>query len=626
MCLAPLACPALRRVLSWPAICVWAWAWSLLLLPGASQADTLQLTRALAVVSDGDRFPDASSGSIVDLPDEWRNAKIHQEGPVWYRMAFDRPAPGSARQPLALYIDRACSNLQVDFNGERLYGHGRMEDPIRRGCRESHLIPLPQHLLKVRDNVLDIKLAGYPLANVASRTRAAGLSVLEIGSLDELAERQDATFRWRVLVPTAATSALMLLGALVLLVAWQRRREPHLAWFGALCLVWAATLARLWLARTELPNQVAEMLISSSVPLAVLCAVQFLLTHAHSRQRAVDVALWVQCLMLPISLLLSGPDRVFMISSSWYLLLMIEMLLALAWYLLLTWRQRREAFAGIAVVLAVTMAGATLMLLQQQGVLSEVQANAAQLASPLVLMAIGARLILEQMMTLRTAESQRDALERRIYETAGEAERNYAQMVEIRVEQVTQQERKRIAADLHDDLGAKLLTIVHTSDNERISTLAREALEEMRLSVRGLTGKPVRLIDALGDWRAEVVARLSQASVEGEWTAPQDDVPQTLSARAYVQTTRILREAVSNIIKHSGASICKITCKIIDGDFKLTIQDNGNGIPMELDGRLDRGHGMSSMKHRAKQIHGQCLVESGPGYGTVIRLTLPLGA
>ena len=69
---------------------------------------------------------------------------------------------------------------------------------------------------------------------------------------------------------------------------------------------------------------------------------------------------------------------------------------------------------------------------------------------------------------------------------------------------------------------------MHTSDNERISTLAREALEEMRLSVRGLTGKPVPLVDALGDWRAEVVSRLSQAGVDGDWNAPaDDDVPQT---------------------------------------------------------------------------------------------------
>ncbi len=213
-------------------------------------------------------------------------------------------------------------------------------------------------------------------------------------------------------------------------------------------------------------------------------------------------------------------------------------------------------------------------------------------------------------------------------EATAEIERNFAQLAELRVEQVTEQERKRIAADLHDDLGAKLLTIVHTSESERISTLAREALEEMRLSVRGLTGKPVRLVDALGDWRAEVVSRLAQAGIEGDWHAPaDDDVPQTLSARAYVQTTRILREAVSNIIKHSGASHCTVRCTHRRAaTSSSSMQDNGKGIPMELDGRLDRGHGMASMKHRAKQLQGQCLVESGPGYGTVIRLTLPLDA
>jgi signal transduction histidine kinase len=216
-------------------------------------------------------------------------------------------------------------------------------------------------------------------------------------------------------------------------------------------------------------------------------------------------------------------------------------------------------------------------------------------------------------------------LEVRIREATAQIERNFTQLADLKVEQVTERERKRIAADLHDDLGAKLLTIVHTSDNERISTLAREALEEMRLSVRGLTGKPVRLADALGDWRAEVVSRLAQSGVEAEWQAPsEDDVPGTLSARAFVQTTRIMREAVSNVIKHSGATRCSIRCILAEGDFQLVIQDNGNGIPAALDGRLDKGHGMASMKGRAKQLQGQCLVESGPGYGTVIRLTLPL--
>ena len=196
----------------------------------------------------------------------------------------------------------------------------------------------------------------------------------------------------------------------------------------------------------------------------------------------------------------------------------------------------------------------------------------------------------------------------------------------LRVDQIAEKERKRIAGDLHDDLGAKLLTIVHTSDNDRISTLAREALEEMRLSVRGLTGKPRVLYDSLADWRSEVVQRLGEAGIECEWRNPNDVIEEPLSSRTYVQTTRILREAISNIIKHSGAShvIISADVDLEHHVFTLVIQDNGKGIPLELDGRLDRGHGMTSMKHRAKQLSGQCLVESGPGFGTIIRLTLPL--
>jgi signal transduction histidine kinase len=81
---------------------------------------------------------------------------------------------------------------------------------------------------------------------------------------------------------------------------------------------------------------------------------------------------------------------------------------------------------------------------------------------------------------------------------------------------------------------------------------------------------------------------------------------------------------VSNIIKHSGSSHCDIAAVINQADFQIVIHDNGRGIPMQLDGKLDRGHGMSSMKSRAKQLQGQCLVESGPNLGTIIRLSLPL--
>jgi hypothetical protein len=168
-----------------------------------------------------------------------------------------------------------------------------------------------------------------------------------------------------------------------------------------------------------------------------------------------------------------------------------------------------------------------------------------------------------------------------VRELTTEFEGNFSQLAELRVEQVTEKERKRIAADLHDDLGAKLLTIVHTSESERISALAREALEDMRLSVKGLIGKPMRLADALADWRAETVARLSQSKVEVDWLSPIEETEHLLPSRGFVQTTRIVREAVSNIIKHSRATRCSVRCRIADGYFR---DDDPGQRPRHSDG------------------------------------------
>jgi signal transduction histidine kinase len=353
--------------------------------------------------------------------------------------------------------------------------------------------------------------------------------------------------------------------------------------------------------------------------------VQFLLRYAQYRNRWIDIALPLQCLLMPASLVLAGPDNLYPTASFWYLLLTLQTLGAAAFYLRTQFQARQRTFWPMTFLLCIASVALAMEFVSQAFGIRSTLTQLAQIATPLMMVPVGLGLLLQQGRALLVAEESKAHLESRIREATDEIERNFTQLAELRVEKVTERERKRIAADLHDDLGAKLLTIVHTSESERISTLAREALEEMRLSVRGLTGKPVRLIDALGDWRAEVISRLGQAGIEADWSAPADELPQTLSARAFVQTTRILREAVSNVIKHSGATHCSLSCLLAEGDVQIVVRDNGNGIPMELDGRLDRGHGLASMKHRAKLLQGQCLVESGPGYGTVIRLTLPLG-
>ncbi|HEY0957134.1 MAG TPA: ATP-binding protein [Roseateles sp.] len=367
--------------------------------------------------------------------------------------------------------------------------------------------------------------------------------------------------------------------------------------------------------------------------LLVLCGVQYLLRQMNWKRDWIDYALLIQCLVVPASLLLSG-GQVGLLGWIWHDVLSLELISAMGWALWLRWQRLKEQpeaesaqdFRLMRVLLPPTMLAllVDMVLVLVNEPLWQIASPWLTLTLPLLMLALGLQLVNDVAQARVDAEKRTAALEQRMAERIAEVERSHSQLAEQKLEQVTERERKRIAADLHDDLGAKLLTIVHTSESDRISTLAREALEEMRLSVRGLTGKPVHLIDAMGDWRAEVVSRLGQANILAEWKSPAEDIEHTFQARSYVQTTRILRESVSNIIKHSGATNATISAAVQDGDFILTIQDNGQGIPTELDGRLDRGHGMASMKSRAKQMHGQCLVESGPGWGTVIRLTIPL--
>ena len=578
-------------------------------LPAAAEP-VLLISGALAANATSDRFVPGTAVLPVQLPDDWAVTRPGYEGSVWYRTGFDLPPGTDPHELLALYIERACSNVEVYLNGRRIFSGG--------------LVSLPAALLQERGNLLDLQVQGHALARVASRQRAGGLSALKIGPQTVLAAEYEQRLFWNVSSVQIVGVVLAVLGLVTLALGWANRGESYLMHFGWLALAWALMSARLWWRDLPGDTGVMEFLFCVGFAPVVGLAVQFLLSYAGLRLRRIEIALAMQWVLVPATLALAGPNHLFVMASVWYALLMAEVFAAVGLYLRATWHSRRDDFWPMLLLLVALAFAALVELGVQHGVLGLPRIQMLQFAAPLMFIGVAMRLLQMFAHALQAAEAGRTTLEARVQEATAEIERNFTQLAELRVEQVTEKERKRIAGDLHDDLGAKLLTIVHTSESERISTLAREALEEMRLSVRGLTGKPMRLADALADWRAETVLRLGQANIEADWRGPVEETDQLLPARGFVQTTRILREAVSNIIKHSGASHCKVRCAISDRQFGLTIQDNGKGIPMELDGKLDRGHGMSSMKHRAKQMQGQCLVESGPGYGTVIRLTLPL--
>ena len=187
------------------------------------------------------------------------------------------------------------------------------------------------------------------------------------------------------------------------------------------------------------------------------------------------------------------------------------------------------------------------------------------------------------------------------------------------------EERARIADDLHDDLGAKLLSLAHASTlpgGGDVPALAREALDEMRLAVRNLKAQPTPLHEMVADWRAESVARLRAAAIAVDWEVRAADDGQLIPARVSLQLARVLREATTNVIRHSGASQCRVRVVVTEGEIDLRIEDNGRGL--DAGTALAAGMGLPNIERRARRLGGMQWLVPGEAGGLLVAVRIPL--
>jgi len=182
-------------------------------------------------------------------------------------------------------------------------------------------------------------------------------------------------------------------------------------------------------------------------------------------------------------------------------------------------------------------------------------------------------------------------------------------------------ERDRIARDLHDDIGAKLLTLIHESNSDRVAGLARAAVAEMREVVAGLRAQPLALGDALADWRAELAQRTAAAGCAMTWRQP-DAVPDTLlSPRQQLNLARILREAASNALRHAGARAIEVVIEIRDGALGIQMRHGG---AVNDPAQWREGTGLATMRRRVADLAGSIAWRREPAGGGEPALNLQL--
>ncbi|TXJ01502.1 MAG: hypothetical protein E6Q31_03755 [Aquabacterium sp.] len=176
-----------------------------------------------------------------------------------------------------------------------------------------------------------------------------------------------------------------------------------------------------------------------------------------------------------------------------------------------------------------------------------------------------------------------------------------AQRLSDAVEQGRGEERLRIAQDLHDDIGARLLTLMYQAPTPEMGDYIRHTLQDLKTLTRGLAAPSHRLSDAAAEWKRDLSHRLELAHCALTWEM-QADQDVDLSMVQWSALTRILRELVSNAICHARAEHVTVTLILAENMLTLRVSDDGQG---QAPQQWAHGLGLSGVRKRVKQLNGE---------------------
>lgn len=199
-----------------------------------------------------------------------------------------------------------------------------------------------------------------------------------------------------------------------------------------------------------------------------------------------------------------------------------------------------------------------------------------------------------------------------------------------------QRERMRISRELHDNIGAQMATVKRNmnflvSNSETLSQqqimhkiqdlegISTQINQELRDTIWATQHEHVTVQDFISRIKSFVFQTLGPDSAIRVHYSESADEQLIFGPFVTLNLHRICQEALNNIVKHSGATDIYISFENRNHHFVVTIRDNGNGFDA---GHSSVGYGLQNMHHRAKQVGADLIIDSKPGQGTKLEITV----
>jgi signal transduction histidine kinase len=599
--------------------CLVALAW----IPAAALADdTIAVRRLELTAGSRGQFPAADAlWQSHKLPIRW-SSSAGRSG-IWLRYSFsvaEPPADG-----WSILFGRLATGGTVFLNGKMVADIPLDSDRRHVQWRRPHLVNLPSEFLRAGDNEV--------LVFTSYGTGVHGIGEIDVGPTAELQPEYGGDFfishtlRWISLLLTC-----LLAGGFAAL--WLRRRSESL--FGVLAIIsafWA--LRSLDSAFESIPADMrlwtrAAFYIGTAAFTALATVTMWRQSGKHRMQS--EVGMVVLAALGPLLHALAGDTFDLTAGPVWQAV----MLGALAAGVLSLARHAFTTSAlmlkGIVLALTIALAASVHDYLVYVGVLPYGSPELLNIATPVLLIALGAALIDRFVRSLADVEKTNTELESRIHEREQLLKRNFDRLRESERLKASAQERQRIMQDMHDGLGSQLLSSLMLVErgalsNEQVAQILRESIDDMRLAIDALAADDSDLLAALGNMRFRMEPRLKIAGMELQWDARGLPEEVDIDPDAVLPVLRIVQEALTNAIKHSRARVVRVTLGVeVDGEaqwLSIRVTDNGRGLAGTGNGG---GRGMLNMRNRASRIGAFLKVETVPGAGTMILLRLSLHA